>query len=446
MDSLAIATYPRELSVLSGESLPVHTVIENLGASPASVPSRDAPSRFEYEIRELREGKIVYAASAELTRRRRARDLVRVEPVPPEMLPPKQKADWDEDLAEMLNEGIVPGKYAVTAKLEPGGLISPRAMVTVLAPNLESYSSYVSQGVLTSVMAHRRSDGGAELLQRDSMVRDPREGVFFQRQKLARGGKVSVAGSVDVAPAGNGRWFAWLDDGKLTASNGWGNAVMLTTQPVAAEGELLDPGFQIDVGTALFGVVSRRGGSTRLDTYLASPKGLSLNWSAILNEGTAGQVRWHWENGVLMVVWETGDGASLMRLSLSRDGKASGSPERLTQVAGAAAWGMNTDGPLNLWVIRQGSTGVQVGLVSLRSVYRLPTLAGARLWGVCGEGADLRVVAADESKIWLAAGDGAEWRQLAEAKNPQWLRTFSMRSCWAEWLEPEYGVRRVRLQ
>ena len=160
MDSLAVATYPREPSVLSGESLPVHTVIENLGASPTAVPSRDAPSPFEYEIRELREGKVVYVASTALTTRRRARDLVLPQPVPPEMLPPKQKADWEDDLAEMLNVGIVPGKYAITAKLEPGGLVSPRALVTVLAPNLESYSSYVSEDVLTSVMAHRRSDGG----------------------------------------------------------------------------------------------------------------------------------------------------------------------------------------------------------------------------------------------------------------------------------------------
>ena len=124
-------------------------------------------------------------------------------------------------------------------------------------------------------------------------------------------------------------------------------------------------------------------------------------------------------------------------------GKASGVPEKLAR---AAAWGLNAYGPLNLWMIRQESAGVQVGLIPSRSAFRLPTLAGARLWSVCGEGAALRVVAADESKIWQAAGDGAEWRQLADAKNAQWLRTFTMRGCWAEWLEPGYGVRRLRLQ
>jgi hypothetical protein len=443
MDDLAIATYPKQLSVVSGESLPVRTVIENRGAAPASVPSHDGPSQFDYEIRELREGKNVYRTSLDITSRRRSPDLFRPQPVPPEMLPPKQKAEWEDDLADMLNQGIAPGKYAVKAKLPTNGLESPQAMFSVLAPNLESYSSHLSQGILTSVMAHRRTDGGAELLQRDSLVRDPREGVFYHRQKLGSG-KVSAAGSIDVAPAGNGRWMAWLQDRKLTASNGWGSTLMLTTKPLDIDGDLLDPGFQIDVGTALFGVVTRAAGSARLETFVASPKGLERHWSTALGPGPISNARWHWsQEGGLTVVWETA-GGTLVRMSFARQGSPTSGLETLARDP-VAAWGMRPDGPLSIWMVRRTDSGIQLGLLPARQAYSFAPQPDLRAFGVCETESDVRVVAADASHVWVAGKSGAPWQQVAETSGARFLSAFPMRGCWAEWLDPGYGIRRMRL-
>ena len=98
---------------------------------------------------------------------------------------------------------------------------SAKSEVAVLPLDIESMSSSVSEGHLSTVIAHRRRDGQVTLLQRESEVRDPREGVFQLRTILPKGGPVSVATAIDVVPAGSGRWFAWLRDGKLAASNGW---------------------------------------------------------------------------------------------------------------------------------------------------------------------------------------------------------------------------------
>src|SRR6185295_8352745 len=114
------------------------------------------------------------------------------------------------------------------------------------------------------------------------------------------------------------RWIAWLRDGRLSAVNAWGDRVMKTAQPVPAAGALLSPGFQVALGTAMFGTVSSNG---RLETYAASPSGLAKRWNAELG-GAVGKVLWNAQpDGSVTVAWEEPATGRVLRRSFGADGR-----------------------------------------------------------------------------------------------------------------------------
>lgn len=452
MEGLIIATFPVKASALSGESLLFRTVLQNNGKTPVQVPSNDSVSQFSYQLQPQQEGGRSYGVSATDTNRRRAISLPAPVHVQMETLAPGETVERIEDLADYWNEGFLPGRYFVTASYPAASVTSPKAIATILADNVESFSSAVSGEILTSVMAHRRYDGGVTLLQRDSL-RDPREQVFYQRQSLPSSGPISVATAIDLVEAGAGRWFAWLRDGMLTASVGWGDRTIVTTPPVrveASQGELLSPGFQIAPGVGLFGVIDRRGDAVRLLTYVADRSGLKLHWAADLSSTGAATVQWNCQaNGAVTVVWQEPTTGRI----LSRDYQADGHPieatPRVRTSSRPAAWSVAPAGPLAISMLGafQGTYRyARLGAESVAEPNPIAELAGVTGWGFATAPEGTMIVAATATGISHSRPGGA-WETLVESKTPQRLHVFVMRkgTWWAEWVVPGYGVARAKL-
>ncbi len=212
MANVVIATFADKPTALSGQSLTVRTVLDNRGGESTQVPSRESPSAFTYFLRSQTAGGPVYGLSQATTDRRRSPERPSNPVYEIETLPPGTKFEREEDIADFSDEGFRPGKYWLTVRIGNNGPESPRSAVSILPLQVESFSSVVSANTLSTVVAHRRLDGQSVILHRDSLVDDPREGVFFSRQILPKGGPVSVATSIDLVPAGSGRWLAWAHD------------------------------------------------------------------------------------------------------------------------------------------------------------------------------------------------------------------------------------------
>ena len=405
MDGLAIATIPVEAAAISGESVLFRTVLENRGSSAVQVPGRSSPSQFTYELRSQREGGRIYNVSAADRDRRRDLNSPAQVPFQSEMLVPGQRIEWTEDLADLMNEGFEPGIYTVTAHYAEGNAVSPRTVVTILPGRVESVSSAMSHDSLTSVIAHRREDGCVILLQRESL-RDPRETVFYQRQIILFSGPISVATAIDIVPAGSGRWFAWLRDGTLTASVGWGDRTIVTSQPVqlnATQPEMLSPGFQVGDGLALFGVIDRHGDAVQLTTYVADGSDLRIHWTAELTTTGAGTAQWHCRpNGSVNVIWQEPASGRLLSREFQPHGYPVEAAPRVRMNSVPAAWSLAPAGPLAISVLGlfEGSYRyVRLGESSMVDPNPIPGLPGVVGWGFLPAEVGVNIVAATEAGI-----------------------------------------------
>jgi len=449
MTNVVIATFADKPTALSGQSLTVRTVLDNRGAEPAQVPSRESPSAFTYFLRSQTAGGPEYGLSQAITDRRRSPERPSTPVFETETLPPGAKFEREEDIADFSDEGFTPGKYWLTVRIENNGPDSPRSAVSVLPLQVESLSSVVSAKTLSTVVAHRRLDGQSVILHRDSLVNDPREGVFFSRQILPKGGPVSVATSIDLVPAGSGRWLAWAQDGTLTACVGWGSDLGNLTAPVPAQGPLLSPGFQIGGGTGLFGVVSPTG---RLTTYLATASGLKPHWSADLPEAR-GKVEWNAQpDGSITVAWEEAGSGRILRQSFSADGHPANAASAPLTPDRPVAWGLPVTGPPVVWVIRSNRDGLSLTLLPRsgeQSVAHLPALEKATSWNFyqTAQGASA-AAAVSNGKIYFTPLTSPVWKEVSNAPRALGLHVFSLngRSLWAEWIEPGFGFRRVNLR
>jgi hypothetical protein len=448
MSNAVIATFPNEPAVLSGQSLIVRTILDNRGSTDMESPSREIPSQFQYILRSQKENGPSYGLSQSATDRRRSPDRFSLPPFQPETLPGGQKFEWLEDIADFWNEGFEPGKYTLIARYDRAAMESPKSVVSVLPLVVESFSSAVSEDHLSSVVAHRRQDGQITLLQRESQVLDPREGVFLFRHLLPKGNAVAVATAIDVVPAGNGRWFAWTRDSKLTASVGLGARVLLTTKPVTAPGTLLSPGFQIGVGTALFGVVSSKG---RLDTYLANSSGMKKHWSADL-AGAGDKVRWNAQpDGSITVAWEELTTGRILRQSFHSDGRAKEDTPSSASPGRPTAWGLPAHGAPAIWMVVTDGSGLVLARIAAngnRSVARLPGLPGATAWDFLEPASGMAgVMATTEGLIRTTGLKNPRWQTVHEGPSGQQAHVVSLNgnALWAEWIEPGFGVRRAKL-
>ena len=451
MDGLAIATFPVRAAAISGESLPFRTILENRGTSPVQIPAQSSQSQFVYTLTQQRAGGRTIVVSVADRNRRRSAHIPPQTPARYETLPPGRSVERIEDLADFVNEGFEPGEYFVTARYDEANIASPKAPVTILPDDVESFSSAVSGNVLASAMAHRRTDG-VTILQRESL-KDPREGVFYQRQTLPSGGPTAVAISIDVVPAGSGRWCAWLHDRTLTAAVGWGDRTIVTTQPVqleASKPELLNLGFQIAPGAGLFGVLDRRGNEARFLAYLADKTGFKLHWVASLTSGGAGEVHWNCQSdGSVTVVWQEPASGRLLSREFTAAGQPKDSAPRVRTSSRPAAWSVVPSGPLTISVL--GIFGgtfryARLGAESVADPNPIPELPGVTGWGFIPSANGVKIVAATAAGISQISPGGA-WQTLVKTENPQRVNVFTAPdgSLWVEWVQPGYGIRRARL-
>lgn len=447
MSNIVIATFPTEPIVLSGEALIVRTVFDNRDAEPVPAPARTAQSKFIYFLRSQTPGGPEYSLSQVITDRRRSPDRVATPPLQTEELAGGAKYERFENIADFWNAGFEPGDYWLTVRYDPARVESPRSAVTVAPLDVESMSSFVTDNHLSTIAAHRQPDGSIKLFHRESHVRDPREGVFLLRHSLPAGSPVNVATSVDVAPAGNGRWFAWLRDGKLTASNAWGDRVTKTTEPVDAAGALLSPGFQIALGTALFGTVSREG---RLETFIASADGLRKGWSAELGSA-ATNARWNGQaDGSVTVAWEEPASGRIMRRSFGADGQPRDAAPQAATPGRPLTWGFPATGAPTIWVVVLDQTipvFARLPVGGERALTRLQELAGATEWAFFQTPSRSAVVALANGKLHASPLEAPAWRVVGDAPNASRVNVVSLdgSSLYAEWIQAGYGVRRARV-
>jgi hypothetical protein len=452
MEGLSIATFPVEQAAISGESLPFRTTLENQGKTPLQYPSENSPSQFSYELRPRRQGGRTYILSAAGRNQRRSTNLPPRVPVQYNTLAPGETVERIEDLADFLNEGIEPGDYFATVQYPAASLASARCLMTIRPANVESWSSAVSGNSLTSVLAHREEDGGMLLLQRESL-RDPSENVFYRRQALSAGSRVAVATAIDVVPAGAGRWFAWLRDRTLTASNGTGNRTVTTSQAVgvdAPEPQLLSPGFQVALGTAVFGIVDRRGNAVLLITYLADRTGLKYHWTASLTSTGAGRAQWNCQpDGSVTVVWQEPSSGRLLSREFQADGRAKEAAPRVRTSSRPAAWSVAPTGPLAISVLGvfEGSYRyARLGAEAMADPKPIAELPGVTSWDFTPAENRVTIFAATPAGISQIRPGGA-WLTVVKTDNPQRLHVFIAPdgSPWAEWVSPGYGIRRAKL-
>lgn len=448
MSPVVIATFPIEPAVLSGQALRVRTVFDNRGTDAVAAPKRTEPSPLVYFLRSQTPGGPTYGLSQKLTDSRRSPDRAGAAPLETEPLAGGAKFEYHEDIAEFWNAGFEPGDYWLTVRYDAAGIESPRSPVTILPLEVEGFSSAVSVDHLSSVLAHRRANGQVTYLHRESEVRDPREGDFLLRHEWPAGGPVAVATSIDVVPAGNGRWLAWLREGKLTASNAWGDRVLRTTPSVDAPGALLSPGFQIGVGTAMFGTVTPEG---RLDTHVASAAGLKKGWSAVLGSAVR-KASWNAQaDGSVTVAWQESASGKVLRRSFAADGRARDAAPFVATLGPPLAWGMPASGPATVWVLAlDGSTPVvaRLPIGADRVVTRLPELPGAAAWDLLQmPDGNAVLVALAGQKLHATRLSAPAWQTVSEAPRASALHVVSLngRSFWAEWIESGYGIRRARL-
>jgi hypothetical protein len=447
MSNVVFATFAEKPAALSGQSFPVDTVFDNRGTAPAQVLSRESPSSLTYILRSQDSGGPAYTLSQTLTDRRRSPERPDTPVFETETIPAGVKFERTEDIADYWDEGFKPGKYWLTVMVD--GQESPKSPVTILPLQVESIASAVNGTVLSTVIAHRRADGQIAILHRESIVLDPREGVFFLRQMLPKGGPVSVATALDLVPAGSGRWFAWEGDGQLTATVGWGNHTNAPTAPIAVQGTLLPVAFQIGGGNALFGVISPAG---RLSTFLAGAQGLTPYWSAEL-PGARGTVRWNAQvDGSITVAWQDVKSGRIDR----QDFRANGHPVHGTPTAvgtrAPLAWGLPETGPAAIWTLAPGADGLTLARLlpnGEETSMHAPALPGGQSWDFCqASGGDSAVAAISNGKIYFTSLTSPAWKEVSDSPGAQGFHIVSLngRSLWAEWIEPGSGFRRVSLR
>jgi hypothetical protein len=459
MTDAAIATFPIERAVLSGQSLRVRTIFDNRGGTAIQIPSQNGSSQFLYMLRSQKEGGPVYPLSEAIAFDRRSPDRGGSPPPETDSLGAGGKVERIEDIADFANEGFAPGKYWLTVEYEAGGLISPKTAVTILPMEVESVSSFGSDGHLSSVVAHRRTDGRIAVLHRESYVRDPREGVFFLLNLLPTGGDgpAAVAAAIDVVPAGNGRWFAWTHSGRIMASNAWGNSIMLTTQPVPAAGALLNVGFQIALGTGMFGTVSSTG---HIETFLATRDGLKKHWASDLGSAPAagGKVLWNAQpDASVVLAWEDPSGR-VMRRAFGPDGQPRDAAPQPVTPGRPIAWGLPPTGAPTIWGLAGDQSAfvlARVPLTGERALTRLPVLPTGAVIGPewdfldASGGAAGAIATLAGGKLYSTRIDSPSWKPsvdpIRNGSHRIRVVTLNGRGMWAEWIEPGYGIRRAKL-
>jgi hypothetical protein len=457
MRGRTITSFPQGKVFVSGERLLVNTLHANASDTPWELPTPQEPSPLRYELRS-RAGERAYRISHD--------DFVTLlRDGPPDRSRPPQtfavepgaKLIRGEDIAELSTEPFAPGAYFLVSRLRHGEevLASPPAPLQILAPRIEAADAAycLVRGNLASALAHRFEDGRLLVLARESYRRRPSLGVFHRVAEL--GGEAPITDLrvfVDTADLVGGRWIAWVREGRVHARKVWGASVEAALEGVGPAWDrlrLVGPGFQRADASGLLFVVGEAGGQTRLAELRLSGRGAEILSDAPL-PGAPESLAATWTSEG--VPWLVGSAAGAVHAWSGAEARTLGH-----LVGPLAAWSVpavTRAGPTRLALLEGPSPagGLRLHRASLDGralVSRdLPAPVGeVARWDLLDAPGATWVLAVTEGRLLSARAEGtAAFGEVGRALGPAYLRSYLVDGVgWAEWQDPELGLRRVPL-
>lgn len=473
VSDLSIELKPLRPRVLVQESLLVTTLLVNRGQAVVTVPAADGPSPFVYELRPTQGNQGVRVVSEELALAATTPGTPQATPTLPFNIGPGGSAPRQDDLAAMAVTPFAPATYAVTVSTNnprPVGPSSPREVkvgpprVIVAAAALEpTYDRRLA-------FASAEEDGAFAILALQSDAKRQESAVFFRANMQDRLPKPeSIAVSVPAGAAANTRWVAWTSGGMLFATKDFGvpasQTVLVRAQLPGNKGQVLSPGYFFADGSGLFVVLD----GAALHAFRVSGTSFTLAWSAKLGAESADRIRIRYAgsskgDGVLqlLAVSNKGGREELMLQSWNvRDGRqempskaisvfrfpvvawflpvwGKGRADELRVISGPAP-----SGSFECETIAIEKKGVQVPARPIP-----PTGGPANEWAITVSGNGKVVVAARTSagKLQFLPLPGTGWQTAADNVGPGHVDAYANYDrAWAEWLDPEFGFRRLGL-
>jgi hypothetical protein len=457
MSEIELAAMPAGERVLAGESLVVRAIVSNTGARAEAIPASTDRSPYRYELAsDDPEGPRYQVSQAHLAITLAGEPSAPRAPAPPYSLAAGARTSRQEDVALLGGAPFLPGAYTLTALWDRGGetIRSFPAAVQIELPNPVAFQSATSRRLLTiaSVLAHQEPGGAVALLERESLAGQPAFGVYYRRARLeppAQLEDVSVA--LDAQAGGAGRWAAWLQNGAIAATKGFGESALRTAAPVVTglrEARFAGPGVQLGPGAALFVLAGMGAGGALLQQYSASAAGLKKPWEAELGPAVPSQILSRFGPAGVDVVWA--DGATLWVRSL--DWRGGGKPARVLAELPVPlqAWELDPAGGKSVYAL--------AGPVEGRMRYRrIPIDAGVEplsfefpppeqdvdAWAVCAsDEGRFPVLARAAGTILVRLAAGGAWTTVAgnaTAGRFLQLQTLDGSTFWAHWFDPERG-------
>ncbi len=477
-DALDITVSPVEAEVLSGESLKVEVIVTNIDDEPIAVQAGRIPySPIIYELLSPDDHRMIYGVSQRTYRMRRAGKRVPA-PMKPVMktLATGESVTYTEDLTKYAESGFAPGQYHLVAKYMLGRafIASEPVDVWIVNPNIRNLSTVfcLLQGVMGTVFDHLNSDGSISLFQRETLTRDPENGVFWRRLNAPTSDPLDdLAISIHTNPLGEGRWFAWLQSGSVSAARGWGDMVTASVEPVAIElgdAKLVKPGIHLADGSGLFIVSGLSGGQPGIQQFIFSRQGAQGGNIIPLSQYQNEQILACYnplENGQLYLAWARESvgttGIYFCQYSMSSQ-EVTVPPELLYEGRPPlAAFEMQTltgDGKAQVHALFGSGDGemnyVRIQLDRQKQsveerAFPAPS-AEAKAWAISTADIDDPPVIArtDDSILWTQARKNAEWNVLTESTEEithLHILASDRGGFWAGWVEPSFGIRYAQI-
>ncbi len=488
MIKLELKATPEAIEVLPGEQLWVDVVVTNVGDEPVELPNLESAdvSPVTFELRSVETGEVAYTVSqVEFREKRGGYDTLEEEEADPITLAPRQSMELSENIAEYASQGFVPGRYQIVAEypFRDDTIESSPTEFRVDFPkiNREVTAYCLANDVFSAVFDHTRIDKTIVVYEKETDTGDPQDGVYVNRLALTDTRPLTgLATSVHVDYELEGRWFAWLQNGALAAAKVWGTVVQASLEPVSVDLEqprLISAGFQRDDNSGLFVVVGMRHNEVVAREFLVTEQGArSLNAlplcykmpDTIISHYSGGGSR-----GRLTLIWgETQPGLSqLYARSYTANGQAidpaprmlyerksplvyfdieafdDGDPKRLHALFGP-------EDPESPDVERKQMSYVRIDVGPTKQLARRSTFPVPEdpvdNWAVSSrEDYGLPVVALSRKKLlWTLAEQAGSWMTLVEdmgTANKLCLLSSEEGNYWAQWLDPNKGIRTSQL-
>lgn len=472
MSDISIELKLLQPRVLVQESLVATTTLVNHGSAVVAAPAAYGPSPFVYELRPARENQTVRVVSSQGAREATSRGTPQQRRPLPFNLGPGRSLPREEDLATLAVRPFAPAMYTVTVSADTPDAIGPSApsRVQVTPPRPAVVSSVLGPTYDRRVaFANAEDDGAFGILALADDAASQESAVFFRANAQDRFPKPeSIAVSVPTFVDANNRWVAWTSGGSLFATKDWGvptaRTVLLRAALPAPGGRVLSPGYFFGDDTGLFVVLN---GST-LQAFRVTPEGLVEAWSATVSPGLE-RLRIRYAGGssgegVLQLLaisnqqgrrqlrlqaWNVKDGREVVPIrdvaeirlpfvawSLPVAGK--GRADRLELLTGPSPDGRFLH---SSFVLEKNTVGVPE-----QSIPAIGEPSDEYAMTVAGNGKIFVVARTNAGRVVSLHLPGTGWTTVSDKVPPGHLDAYANYDrAWVEWLDPEFGFRRSRL-